>query len=428
VASGIGIGIGAFAQGFVPAFLQAQQNQLLRENQEKQNALATIKSLTEIADAPANLRGSLFQMFLRAQKLDPSSPHLKDITAVFSRLDDTQAQALKAVALAAGLENPTQFHMELGQSLRDPTKAFSIFSEIGKRQRAEKEQRELGGIAREAEGPTQEVGLPGGPSVLEQELLPTPEQRLQNLERAAAKATQLGTPQSLAFARELRAQADTIRKGREPGNEFEQVGLAMFGKISGYTPGEAKTIRKEIQRQRVEVSAQQGAVAAGLKPIPTETAKQLSELHVLLSQIEDVKRLFKPEFVGPIKGRVAALEEATTGKLSDEEIEMRAIVFDMQDALLRARSGAQINEQEYARLVRFLPDVNRPANVFLVRLRRFQRMLQQTIESKSRFATTTRGELGGAPPAAPVPRPQPQGPGRPIPQPGPRILGIERLD
>ncbi len=167
-----------------------------------------------------------------------------------------------------------------------------------------------------------------------------------------------------------------------------------------------KSAKDAVDKRLLQRSREQGAEAVARQPLPETTAKSLSELNALLEQMADVERLFKPEFVGPIHGRVAGVKEATTGKLSDEEIEMRATVKDMQDALLRARSGAQINEQEYKRLVAFLPDLNTMPNVFKARLNRFRRAVKTVIEEKSKFATTSRGELEGGPVA---------GAGQPIP-------------
>jgi len=163
------------------------------------------------------------------------------------------------------------------------------------------------------------------------------------------------------------------------------------------------TINRDIERmegmspkqfeQQLQLSRERGAAAVAQQPIPTETAKQLSDLGVVIGLIDDSDRLFKPEYVGPIKGRARGAIEATTGKLSDEEIEFRAAVFDMQEMLLRARSGAQINEAEYQRLRKLVPNLNNPPNVFVARRNRFKRAIQTLIDEKRKMAGTTRGEV-----------------------------------
>jgi len=163
------------------------------------------------------------------------------------------------------------------------------------------------------------------------------------------------------------------------------------------------TINRDIERmegmspkqfeQQLQLSRERGAAAVAQQPVPTETAKQLSELEATLEQITNVEKLYKPDFVGPIKGRVAGVKEATTGNIPEEQIEMRAALRDAADFLLRARSGAQINEQEFKRMMTFLPQDNLPPKVFEVRLSRFKRELQTLIRTKKRLAGTTRGEV-----------------------------------
>ena len=58
-----------------------------------------------------------------------------------------------------------------------------------------------------------------------------------------------------------------------------------------------------------------------------------------------------------------------------------AVLQSLQDRELRARSGAQINEQEMKRLVRFLPDPNRSAAVNVQRLAQFEREIDMMISS-----------------------------------------------
>src|SRR3990172_4538224 len=202
-------------------------------------------------------------------------------------------------------------------------------------------------------------------------------------------------PAANALATNLRAQRDQLTVlMASPGIGAPQK-EAIKTRIS--------SINRDIERiegmsptqfsQQLQLSRERGAAAVAQQPVPTETAKQLSELEATLEQVENVEKLYKPEFVGPIKGRVAGIKEATTGQISEEQIEMRAALRDAADFLLRARSGAQINEQEFRRMMTFLPQDNLPPKVFEVRLSRFKRELQTLIRTKKRLAGTTRGEV-----------------------------------
>jgi len=65
-------------------------------------------------------------------------------------------------------------------------------------------------------------------------------------------------------------------------------------------------------------------------------------------------------------------------------VKFYSYVNDAKDALLRARSGAQINEQEYARLVKFLPTPELPPENFKARAERFEEQVRIIQEEKKR--------------------------------------------
>jgi hypothetical protein len=117
------------------------------------------------------------------------------------------------------------------------------------------------------------------------------------------------------------------------------------------------------------------------KPMPSDQMTKLSDLDTLQKQIDDTKRLFKPEYVGPVAGRYGSLKEKVVD-IPEDQVKFYATVRDMKDSLLRARSGAQINEQEYKRLVSFLPDENLPSGNFAARLTRFNDLINQVSSSK----------------------------------------------
>lgn len=67
--------------------------------------------------------------------------------------------------------------------------------------------------------------------------------------------------------------------------------------------------------------------------------------------------------IGPVAGRYTNWTRGVFEK-EDEVNEAFRIVADLSDMLLRARSGAQINEQEYARLRKLVPDPQTPLKRF----------------------------------------------------------------
>ncbi len=125
------------------------------------------------------------------------------------------------------------------------------------------------------------------------------------------------------------------------------------------------------------------------KPISDAQLAKVGELNAVLKNINKTKELYgygtdkeHEEWVGPIAGRKGGLEAKYIGTASPDQVKFYAYVKDMQDALLRARSGAQINEQEYKRLVAFLPDPNLPAVTFKAKLERFEEATQIVMDEK----------------------------------------------
>jgi hypothetical protein len=125
------------------------------------------------------------------------------------------------------------------------------------------------------------------------------------------------------------------------------------------------------------------------KPLPAGEAAKIGDLNTLLVDIGEVKKLYKYGtnkeeigWVGPVAGLVGKVREKYTGGASEDQVKFYSYVRDMKDALLRARSGAQINEQEYKRLVNFLPDENLPPLSFSARLNRFEEQLNIVLSQK----------------------------------------------
>lgn len=149
------------------------------------------------------------------------------------------------------------------------------------------------------------------------------------------------------------------------------------------------------------------------KPTPPGAAEKIGGIEGMLNDIKSVKSLYKfgtkeeqANWVGPVSGRWGTIEEKYTGTATDEQVQFYSYVRDMQDALLRARSGAQINEQEFKRLAGFLPDVNVPAPTFKARLIRFEKELNNVLETKKK--ALVEGGYGSRTPRSPTTGGNPQ--------------------
>lgn len=126
------------------------------------------------------------------------------------------------------------------------------------------------------------------------------------------------------------------------------------------------------------------------KPAPAGELAKSGAVEALINDINSVKELYKlgingeekTGWVGPVDARWGGVKEKYLGGLPEAQVKFYSYVRDMQDALLRARSGAQINEQEFRRLVAFLPSEKLPADSFKPRLERFEAELNNILKSK----------------------------------------------
>jgi hypothetical protein len=105
-------------------------------------------------------------------------------------------------------------------------------------------------------------------------------------------------------------------------------------------------------------AAAEGSRRTGL---PAGERQQLAATEVMLQDIGTLRSLANAHrgSIGPVEGRVAAVKRLTIGE--DPEVnELFRISDNLSDQLLRARSGAQINEEEDARLRTLVPNPRMP--------------------------------------------------------------------
>jgi len=200
--------------------------------------------------------------------------------------------------------------------------------------------------------------------------------------------------------------------GHDLNAEIGKLYGAQLGTNGRPTSEMLEHAQQNVEARRLQRSASSGLEAAKItatqKPLEGAVAKEVGDLSALLAQHADVSTLYKPDYVGPIRGRTGTLGELT-GNISTQEVQLRRSVADMKDTLLRARSGASITQQEYTRLRGLVPNITDQPTVFEGKMQGFARAIEQLREAKLRVATTARGTLRektpepralGTPPAA----------------------------
>jgi hypothetical protein len=109
----------------------------------------------------------------------------------------------------------------------------------------------------------------------------------------------------------------------------------------------------------------------GARKSPVSPAQQdkTNTLEVMREDLDTLEQLGNTNkgSIGTIQGRVSAAKRATIGT-SDEVNELFRLSDNYADQLLRARSGAQINEKEFARLRQLAPNPRGPEGKFFTDL------------------------------------------------------------
>lgn len=128
--------------------------------------------------------------------------------------------------------------------------------------------------------------------------------------------------------------------------------------------------------------AEPGMTAA--KPAEASVTKfdQLATMTDQMNQLHKFSNMpTVQDAIGPMAGRVTDWTRGLVDK-PDEVNEAFRIVSDLSDMLLRARSGAQINEQEYSRLRKIIPNPNTPLKRFQSDLNGFTKELNVVLKRR----------------------------------------------
>ena len=140
-------------------------------------------------------------------------------------------------------------------------------------------------------------------------------------------------------------------------------------------------------------------VAPNPPAVGTEATANLADFRTLLGQLDRVEQLYSQgasQYTGPVQGRLGAARNLTGIGASEAEADYRAELASIQNSIIYLKSGKQINEQEYERLRRELPEANDPEPVFKAKLARSRRLIQ-TMLSNREAEFGARGYRGSAP-------------------------------
>jgi len=210
---------------------------------------------------------------------------------------------------------------------------------------------------------------------------------------------------------QIEAEVKQHRQPQPPAQQLRQPQQGG-GLVSGAIAGTEEQQARKLQREE-EIKLRMQPLSATLQ----DKVRALSEAENLGHEL---KQNFRPEFVGKgfqafrsdLKDSFAKLEGDPNvktwnyvpgglaggvrqffGNISPEEVKFRKTVTDLSDLILRFRSGAQINEEEFQRLKKTLFELMDEPQVFGPSLDRFLSTVGRQIETTLKTASTPASKL-----------------------------------
>lgn len=221
------------------------------------------------------------------------------------------------------------------------------------------------------------------------------EQELKDFEEKEKIKQKHATPQmteAALIARELNVNPNTPEGARAVNAEMqkrkEAVSRAAQPQQSQFTdPNTGNPLVFDRKSGTYKVAPVEGGGGVAPRPVNPSAGERekTASLASLLNQVDRIDpnkegTLYKPEYVGLVQGQTGRLTQ-----LADEdEAAFRQVTLDVKDVLLRARSGAQINEQEYARLAKLIPSPGDTEAKYKGKLKAFRTTLETIISEREK--------------------------------------------
>lgn len=125
------------------------------------------------------------------------------------------------------------------------------------------------------------------------------------------------------------------------------------------------------------------------KQVNDQTATQIGDFSTIAKQIDKVRTTYKPEYVGPVQGRTGELAQTVDLPsiglgANKERADFLSNVNSIRNQLIYLRSGKQINENEYDRLIKELPDETRSNIDFQAKLDNFQNVFNEIAANRNK--------------------------------------------
>lgn len=120
-----------------------------------------------------------------------------------------------------------------------------------------------------------------------------------------------------------------------------------------------------------------GVGTLNLKTLPSEQIEKEGQMSSLEFALDKVANSYADDFVGPVSSRTGRGKQYLEGLSTPEAADFYGNVSDLRNQLVYLRSGKQINEQEYKRLLESLPNENLSPTDFKRKFNNFLELYNQ---------------------------------------------------
>ena len=158
---------------------------------------------------------------------------------------------------------------------------------------------------------------------------------------------------------------------------------------------QVRTVDPDTGRETVEFLTPQEARARGAMQAPPTAGqkKAIADAQASEEALRNIQTLYKPEYVGPLAGRMGSFQNYTGIGITPERAQFTAAVAALKNQVIHDITGAQMSQAEASRILAAVPDVTNPPEVFQARM-------AETMKNRERIRQANVG--GGLTPAAPA--------------------------
>lgn len=145
-----------------------------------------------------------------------------------------------------------------------------------------------------------------------------------------------------------------------------------------------------------------GPVISDFRP-PAGMADKIASGEASLHQLTRLREMFNPDWVGPAAGRYENVKLAVVGEQGQAGLAKFAAQVDtLKNQVIKDITGAQMSEPEAARILRQVPDLNNPPDVFMARLELTEENRKFLLDKQKELATGKKPATAPAAVAAPA--------------------------